>query len=958
MSSQSNTKIGNAEGLLSGKPVEKQSNRPKLSFSGGQFNKFNHEQHQLEKLYAQDTLESMKQSRLRKQEKAVFQGLMKNLKVSGTVNKMLHPDRRETLFTHEKESMKIPKLGKATNLEKLLKPVMAKPIGDRVGTRSDFYSLEEINDGLDEKSRKSKLKHKNGKFGKNVKSVNSLGQIQKPDSESSLFGYNMKEVMGITKPSTSFQSFNHENLTWEEHLFNNLSRSTAEWLVLEKTSGEQRTKYANLMRMNDNQKNVQLVRESVSNKDLKALETEQEDRRIEAERYQQNKTTEMQNLKLHPETTLGMVVRRSNNNQTGVGLGNLDHGNNYTAEWVEKSLNTDQKIRKLKETNSNQKSLENLLDDTNRTIQILKNSKDPRLDDQLVINKNDEVNKFDLVLEEKFPPNNQNTMNKFGFRRWMDSPKKFSDSDIDMRKTMEGYIKDHEGLNESAISDIDFHRKKEASFVEEPKTGPYQLLKEWARQLHFNVSWTTVSCEEISDLLLDIHESANLQAILFLLLAITSQNEIDFPESLINLARKRVLKSPRYQMTLKLFDILQDKDSIESILSNLLPDLEAHDKFFISQFMVSLDVEIPEKLHNQLIENLIVATFDPEKYLTGTNKTRLIIKRVNKQLIKECKKNTSASRVIVTICGERLQSVRQTERCLALTIISSCGTNAENISHCVLERMNHLLWNDPSLEVRQQACITLEKLNANHIVYQDLLVKFKNLQFTNSESENLEKQPSQESFENPKKSPEQNRSLKKPSIDSQDKLWCLSVVRQLKIMTAQLLPCYINCFEEKDHADVRLLSCHVANDLKLTSSRVYDCLMVRAQNDSADHVKAAAIEALTNFNAAPEILKMMTWAARFENNWIVRLASVNSLGKLNGIRLEGMKESQDCLKSMRERAIIESNFTVKTRIRTLLKEQLGIECKDSDLKELKQIKEQVSSLCTKEKILELMYEQA
>ena len=147
--------------------------------------------------------------------------------------------------------------------------------------------------------------------------------------------------------------------------------------------------------------------------------------------------------------------------------------------------------------------------------------------------------------------------------------------------------------------------------------------------------------------------------------------------------------------------------------------------------------------------------------------------------------------------------------------------NAENISHCVLERMNHLLWNDPSLEVRQQACITLEKLNANHIVYQDLLVKFKNLQFTNSESENLEKQPSQESFENPNKSPEQNRSLKKPSIDSQDKLWCLSVVRQLKIMTAQLLPCYINCFEEKDHADVRLLSCHVANDLKLTSSRVY-----------------------------------------------------------------------------------------------------------------------------------------
>ena len=114
-----------------------------------------------------------------------------------------------------------------------------------------------------------------------------------------------------------------------------------------------------------------------------------------------------------------------------------------------------------------------------------------------------------------------------------------------------------------------------------------------------------------------------------------------------------------------------------------------------------------------------------------------------------------------------------------------------------------------------------------------------------------------------------------------------------------------------------------------------------------------AIDALTNFQASPEILKMLTWAARFENNWLVRLASVNALGKLNG-----MKESQECLKSMRERAIIESNFTVKTRIRVLLKDQLGIECKDSDLKELKLIKEQVESLCKKEKILALMYEQA
>merc|ERR1712173_238981 len=104
------------------------------------------------------------------------------------------------------------------------------------------------------------------------KKPSSSNLLQNTNSDSSLFGYNMKEVLkNIKTQNTSFQSFNHENKTWEEHLFNNLSRSTAEWLVLEKTTGDQRTKYANIMKMDDTQKNVQLVRETVSNKDLKEL---------------------------------------------------------------------------------------------------------------------------------------------------------------------------------------------------------------------------------------------------------------------------------------------------------------------------------------------------------------------------------------------------------------------------------------------------------------------------------------------------------------------------------------------------------------------------------------------------------------------------------------------------------------------------------------------------------------
>merc|ERR1711881_515082 len=291
--------------------------------------------------------------------------------------------------------------------------------------------------------------------------------------------------------------------------------------------------------------------------------------------------------------------------------------------------------------------------------------------------------------------------------------------------------------------------------------------------------------------------------------------------------------------------------------------------------------------------------------------------RTDALLVKECEKNDDAAKVVVNVAGERLQSVRMNERCLALELIKSCGKVTANINQCILERMNHLLWHDTCLEVRQQACLTLEAIKANHIVYQDLLNRFTHCD------------------------------------NSSDRLWCLSVVRQLKIMTAQLLPAYIQCFQVEDHADVRLLSCQVADDLKLTSNTVLNCLVQAAQNDSANHVKAAAIKSLTNFKPTDRLLKLLTWAAQFESSWAVRLAAVNAIGEL-----QGLVKSHDVLKTMRERAIIESNQTVKSRICQLLKAQLNIECKDSDLKELKLIKEQVSSLCTKEKILQLLYEQA
>jgi len=62
----------------------------------------------------------------------------------------------------------------------------------------------------------------------------------------------------------------------------------------------------------------------------------------------------------------------------------------------------------------------------------------------------------------------------------------------------------------------------------------------------------------------------------------------------------------------------------------------------------------------------------------------------------------------------------------------------------------------------------------------------------------------------------------------------------------------------------------------------------------------------------------------------------------------------EAIKELKERAIIEQNEAVKYKIRKILKDQCNIVCKDSDLKELQMIKEQVGNLCTKDKVIELL----
>ena len=411
-------------------------------------------------------------------------------------------------------------------------------------------------------------------------------------------------------------------------------------------------------------------------------------------------------------------------------------------------------------------------------------------------------------------------------------------------------------------------------------------------------------------------------------------------------------------MVCKLLKILKDKSHLQDIITNIMPELALQDTFFLSHFILNLtkiDEFIDSDTHLLLIENITKALFEPDKIISSDKeKSSITMSRILNLLKDLCEHKLHGSRNatgIINVAGEHLQSVRSAERCLALDIIKLAGKlHNESANNCILERINHLLWNDSNLEVRQNSGTCLQVINAGHIVYKDLLQKFSTIK------------------------------------TSTNRLWCLSVVRKLKIITAQILPCYISCFDDKEHGDVRLLACQIAHDLSLKSETVYNKLVFLAQTDTSDYVKAAAIKSLTNFSAEDtRLVKLLCWAVTFENSPFVRLAAVNALEELKALRPvsnnhnlfetsegqdQGPDQNQDqkeqtqkslqklanfeAIKELKERAIIEQNEAVKYKIRKILKDQCNIVCKDSDLKELQMIKEQVGNLCTKDKVIELL----
>ncbi|KAG9481337.1 hypothetical protein GDO78_010531 [Eleutherodactylus coqui] len=195
------------------------------------------------------------------------------------------------------------------------------------------------------------------------------------------------------------------------------------------------------------------------------------------------------------------------------------------------------------------------------------------------------------------------------------------------------------------------------------------------------------------------------------------------------------------------------------------------------------------------------------------NHSYLVVKRILEQMFAATNKTTEEqalymlrelskhTNLIHALLGEVLNSANWEERvtsCNALSVLH--GT----INQGVKNTLSHLMWNDWSPAVRGAAAKALGKLDQGKEVHDQI-----------------------------------RKHLESDSWKT--KVEALSLIGFLQIMTVQLLPGFLQCFDN-DFLAVRRQACQTAGLLRIKDEMVMNCLYNLVQNDPVWKIKAHAIK--------------------------------------------------------------------------------------------------------------------
>ncbi|XP_042301100.1 HEAT repeat-containing protein 4 isoform X2 [Sceloporus undulatus] len=442
--------------------------------------------------------------------------------------------------------------------------------------------------------------------------------------------------------------------------------------------------------------------------------------------------------------------------------------------------------------------------------------------------------------------------------------------------TLPTTIEDFAQLGEAQQPPVPTQRKREGYRKSEDVSEDIHIrrtmLEKWKAAWKFDPRWQSATIEGLIRDLVDVHVQNRINAILICASAVLEKLQHGQDTS-----QETVIGIEAGAKSLEIEDI---PSKIRPLLKKTLFDKDTHVRMAAAVCFYAIgewSQEAQDIMKNALMNGNSTDSWTAAQALAMDGITSLhVIKRILSQIFDQ---NDDATEDQACLLLSRLSKRTGLVHCLLASELNSCQWKHRvlacktfsripgSVSQDLKNKIVQLMWTDWKFDVRQAAAKALGHLKLGKEVHNQLRERLKR-------------------------------------GDCRMRVEALTLIGWLKLMTARLLPRYLQCFSD-DFVAVRKEACWAAGALRIKEETVIKCLFKIMQTDPLWKIKALAIRALGQIGEASSYLKnLLLWALHYEEDPGVRREACRSIITLN------MKD-ETVRAALQERMIMEPNELVK-----------------------------------------------
>ncbi|KAF7251492.1 HEAT repeat-containing protein 4 [Varanus komodoensis] len=401
------------------------------------------------------------------------------------------------------------------------------------------------------------------------------------------------------------------------------------------------------------------------------------------------------------------------------------------------------------------------------------------------------------------------------------------------------------------------------------------MLQQWKAAWKYDPRWQSATIEGLIRDLVDVHVHNRINAILMCASAVLEQSQ-----AVQEISQETVIG---IEAGAKVFTTEDIPERIQPLLRNTLFDKDAHVRMAAAVCFYAIgqsNENAQAIMKDALLNGNSADSWTASQALALEGMTSFsVVKRILSQIFNH---TDSAAEDQAVLLLTRLSKCTGLVHCLLATELNSyqwkrrvlaCKTLSRirgSVSQDLKNKIVQLMWTDWKFDVRQAAAKALGHLELGKEVHDQLRERLK-------------------------------RGNYRMRVEA------LSLIGLLKLMTARLLPSFLQCFSDNFVA-VRKEACWAAGVLKIKEETVLKCLFKIMQTDPLCKIKALAIRALGQIGEASPYLKdLLLWALHYEEDPGVRREACRSIIILK-------MQDETVRATLLERMILEPNELVREEV--------------------------------------------